>query len=138
MEAVAERGIIGSEGGEDARMIDRLAERCLQFANPRNDARVHQSAEILEAIRLIEQRAEFAQQLNVLFWKHRNIRLGEDLEERNFKWRERNGPVQSIAAALPLARHARVTIEEGYDQIGLVAIGSGVVTMAREISQESL
>src|ERR1700691_2737491 len=119
-------------------MIDRFAERSLQLANAGDDARVHERVEILKTICLIKQRAEFTQQLHVLFRKRRNVRFREDFEQRNFKGRKRNRAVESVAAALPLSGNARMSIQKRGHEVSLVAIGGRVVAMAREVAQQGL
>ena len=60
--------------------------------------------EILEAVGLIEQGAEFAQQLYVLLGKLGHVGLGQNLQQRNFKRRKRDRSIESVAAAAPTGR----------------------------------
>ena len=138
VESIAEGGIVRRERGQHSGVIDRLAERRFQLPNPRNDAGIHERAEVLEAIRLVEQGAEFAQQLHVASGEHGYFRLGQNFQQRNFKRRQRNRAVEAIAAPLPLAGDPGMAKQKSCDQIGFVAIGAGIVAMAREVPQQRL
>ncbi len=138
METIAERGIVGRERGQHSGMINRFAERGFQLPNPLDDAGIHERAEVLEAVRLVEQGAEFAQQLHIGIREHRHIGLGQDFQQRNFKRRQRNRAIEAVAAPLPLAGHTGMAKQKGCDQIGLVAIGAGIVAVASEVAQQRL
>ena len=75
VETIAECGIVRRESGQHSRVINRFAERSFQFPNTRNDAGVHERAEVLKAIRLVEQGAEFAQQLHMIFREYGYVGL---------------------------------------------------------------
>ena len=136
METIAERGIVRSESGQHSGVINRLAERGFQFPNPLDDAGVHERAEVLKAVRLLEQGAEFTQQLHVGFRQYGNVGLRQNFQQRNFKRRQRNRAIEAVAALLPLARHAGMAKQKCRNQIGLVAIGAGIVAMSCEVAQQ--
>src|ERR1700682_5890923 len=127
MKTIAECGIVRGESGQYSRVINRFAERGLQFPNPRNDAGVHERAEVLKAIRLVEQGAEFAQQLYMIFREYGNVGLRQDFQQRNLKRRQRNRSVEAIATLFPLSSDTRMAKQKGCDQIGLVTIGARIV-----------
>ena len=138
MKTIAERGIVWRERGQHSGVIDRFAERGFQLPNPLDDAGIHERAEILKAIGLVEQGAEFAQQLHIVFREHGHVGLGQNFQQRNFKRRQRNRSIEAVAAPFPLPGYTRMTKQKGCDQIGLVAIGAGIVAMAREVAQQRL
>ncbi len=61
VETIAECGIVRRESSQYSGVINRFAERGFQFPDPRNDAGIHERAEVLKTIRLVEQGTEFAQ-----------------------------------------------------------------------------
>ena len=79
-------------------MIDRLAERGFQIPNAGDDAGIHECGEVLKAICLVEQRAEFTQVLYVLLGEFGHVGLRQDFDQRDFQRRKRRGAVQSIAS----------------------------------------
>ena len=119
VETIAECGIVRRKSSQYSRMINRFAERGFQFPNPRNNARVHERAEVLKAIRLVEQGAKFAQQLHMIFWEYGHVGLRQDFQQRNFKRRQRNRSIEAVATLLPLASHTRMAKQKRCDQIGL-------------------
>ena len=91
-----------------------------------------------KAIRLVEQGAEFAQQLHIVLREFGHVGLGENFQQRDFKRRQRNRSIQAVAALLPLALHTGMTKQKSRHQIGFVAIGAGIVAVAREVAQQRL
>ena len=138
VETIAEGGVVRRESGQNTGVINRFAERSFQLPYPRDDAGVHERAEVPEAICLIEQGAEFAQPLHIGIGEHGYVGLGQDFQQRNFKRRQRDGSIEAVAAPLPLASHTGMAKQKGCHQIGLVASGAGIVAVAREVAQQRL
>src|SRR5260370_650679 len=124
--------------GEELTARPPSAKGGFQLPNTRNDPRVHERAEVLEAVRLVEQGAEFAQQLHIGFREYGYVGLRQDFQQRDFKRRQRNRSIEAVATLLPLASHTGMAKQKGCDQIGFVTIGAGIVAVAREVAQQRL
>src|ERR1700678_3177719 len=135
MKTVAERGIVRRERGQNSGVINRFPELGFQLPNPLNNAGVHERAEILKSIRLVEQGAKLPQLLHIGIRERWRFGLRQYLEQCNFKWRKRNRSIETIATLLPLPGHARMAKQERCDQICLVTVGAGVVAVPRKIAQ---
>ncbi|MGA2965614.1 MAG: hypothetical protein ABSD64_05330 [Terriglobales bacterium] len=138
LKTVAECGIVRRERRQHSGMINGFAERGLQLPHARNDVGIHERGEVLKAVRLVQQRAEFAQQLHIVLREYGHVGLGQDFQQRDFERRERDRSIQAIAALFPLASYSWMAKQKGRDQIGLVAIGAGIVAVAREETQQRL
>src|SRR6266550_3700560 len=116
-------------------MIERIAKRSLQFADARNNAGIHERIEILKTIGLVEQGTKLAQPLHVLFRKDRSVRFRQNLEERNLERRKRKRSIETVTASLPLPRNARMAEQKRSHEIGLVAVGGGIIAVAGKVSE---
>ena len=65
-----------------------------------------------------------------------HIGVGQDFDQGNLEGRKRQGPIEPIAAALPLSGHARMAIQKCGNQVGLVAIYVTGIFLAGEIAQD--
>src|SRR5579871_2325812 len=72
----------------------------------------------------------------MLFGKRWNVAVGQNLDQRDFEWRQRKSAIQAVSALLPLAGDARMTVEKGRDQIGFVAIDIAGFPPAHKIAQQ--
>src|SRR5580698_2611568 len=119
-------------------MIKGSIERLFEFANARNDARFEQRIEIAEALCFLLQVIEEAQGLHVFVGERRNVSVGENLEQRDFERRKWQSAVEAVSAALPLARDARMAIQKSRDQISLVAMKLGGLTIPSKVTEHRL
>ena len=84
-----ESRVIRRNGRQHAGMKERSIERLFDLAHGLNDAGFEQGVQFVKAQHLFFQRIEAAQRLNVFFGKRWQIGIGENFNQRNFKWRER-------------------------------------------------
>ena len=121
VEFLAERRIVGSDGGQHSRMVERRIERLFQLADPCDDFRIEQRIQVAGSLRLLLQRIETPQQLHVFLGKRGHIGVGQNFDQGDLERRKRKRAVKTIAAALPLSGDAGVAIKKCSDQIGFVA-----------------
>src|SRR6266404_2792226 len=73
----------------------------------------------------------------MLFRKNRSVGLRENLKQRNLEGREGKRSIETVTAPFPLAGDAGMAEQEGCHQIGLVAIGGGIVTVPGKVAEQS-
>src|ERR1700730_8190446 len=116
-------------------MKKRAFQRLLKLTHRLNDAGLEQRVQVTKAQHLFLQRIEAAQDLDMFFRKRWQFGVRQNFNERDLERRKRQRSVQTVAALLPLARDARMTIEEGGDNVGLIAVGVAAFFFADEIPQ---
>ena len=85
---LAESGIVGSEGGQHSRVIERRVQRLLEIADPGDDLRIQKGVQVLEGERFLLQGIESPQDLDVLFGKEGDIGVGQNFDQGNLKGRK--------------------------------------------------
>src|SRR5205085_7336683 len=108
IESVSESRVVWREGGKDTRVIERIAQRSFEFANPLNDAGIDERIEILKTFRFFEQGTKFTQPLHMLFGEDRSFGLRENLEQCNLERRKGQRSIETVAASLPLSGDTRM------------------------------